>query len=312
MAIATLVGTKTAKAGVLELRPLTFRIGAEIVGADLSQDLSDDTVAEIRAALLAHRVVFFRNQNIGIEEQTAFARRLGEVTSSHPTVSGTNAAQQVYEIDSTTGARADEWHTDVTFCDRPPAISVLRAVVIPPYGGDTMWANTVGAYADLPEAFRGYLDSLRVIHSNNITYADFSQMPDEATRKHFEEFSSVEFVTEQPLVRVHPETKERSFLLGSFAQRIVDLSPRASADMLRLLADHITTPENTVRWRWQPGDVAMWDNRATQHYAVHDYGDTHRKVQRVTVAGAIPVGVDGRKSIPISGDASAYSVVGKV
>jgi taurine dioxygenase len=294
-----------------EVQPLTFCIGAEIVGVNLGSTLSDDMIADIRSALLTYRVVFFRDQKIGIEEQRAFARRLGEITASHPTVLSANGASHVYEINSLEGGRADEWHTDVTYTDRPPAISILNGVVIPPYGGDTLWANTVAAYNGLPEALRTLVDGLRVIHTNGNGYTAANQDSTEATRKHFEAFRSTIFETEHPAVRVHPETKERSLLLGAFAKQVVGLSPSDSHEILGLLASHITTPDNTVRWRWRPDDVAVWDNRSTQHYAVHDYSDAKRVVQRVTVAGAIPVGVDGRSSRVLAGDASTYSPVGE-
>ena len=114
------------------------------------------------------------------------------------------------------------------------------------------------------------------------------------------------YETGHPLVRVHPETSQRSLLLGGFARTVLGFTPSASRDLIRLLQEYITRPEQTVRWRWQEGDLAIWDNRATQHYAIADYGTAHRRGERVTVAGPIPVGGDGRPSVPVRGDASAY------
>src|ERR1700722_18710917 len=150
----------------IAVEPLTGRIGAEIVGLDLSEDLTDAVIDAIRRALLRHRVVFFRDQTLDMPGQTQLAERFGPLTIGHPTLPGPDAFPQVVEFDALAGARADHWHTGVTFADRPPTFSVLRAVVIPPYGGDTIWANTVAAYQDLPEPLQRFVDGLRAIHTN--------------------------------------------------------------------------------------------------------------------------------------------------
>lgn len=206
-------------------------------------------------------------------------------------------------IDSDHGGRANQWHTDVTFVPAYPAFSILRAVTIPPYGGNTLWSNTAAAYAELPEPLRALADSLRAIHSNDYDYA--AVRPDarpEAFAKYREVFTSTKFRTEHPVVRVHPETGERVLLLGNFVQRIAGLTGRDSRALIDLFQSHIERPENTVRWQWQTGDVAIWDNRATQHYGVDD-SDTHdRKLRRVTVDGDVPIGTDGRPSVLLSPD----------
>jgi taurine dioxygenase len=233
------------------------------------------------------------------------------LTIAHPTVESIEGEPNVFELDSADGGRANHWHTDVTFTDRPPTASVLRSVTIPPYGGDTIWANTVSAYEGLPESLRVLADGLRAIHTNQFDYGrklerDRSGQP---AGKRADQFTSLIFETEHPIVRVHPETGARSLLLGGFARQIVGLSSGESADLIRVLQSHVTRPENTVRWNWRVGDVAVWDNRATQHYAIDDYGDQRRRSQRVTVAGGIPIGIDGRPSIALVGDASFYSAV---
>ena len=292
------------------MEPLTIRTGAVVAGVDLSSDLSDEVIASIRAAVLRRRVIFFRAQQLNGEQHLRFASRFGEITSGHPTLSAEDGQPQVLELDSLAGGRADGWHTDNTFTDRPPTFSILRSVIIPPCGGDTIWANTVSAYEHLPEPLRVLADTLRSVHTNAPDVASSVEFADEAARLHEEEFTSTIFETEHPVVRLHPETGERALLLGGFAQRIVGLSGRESRAVIAMLQDRVPTPENTVRWHWTQGDVAMWDNRSTQHYAVNDYGDIHRVVKRVTVAGAVPVGIDGRPSRALRGDASAYSVVG--
>ncbi|RVX38402.1 taurine dioxygenase [Nonomuraea polychroma] len=293
----------------LSIAPVAGRIGAQITGVRLGGDLPADVVAEIRQALLRHKVIFFRGQeHLDEQSQVAFATLLGEPTTAHPTVPGLDGNTHVLDLDYRNGQKVDRWHTDVTFVDRPPLASVLRAVTVPDAGGDTLWTNTVTAYEHLPAELRDLLDRLRAVHTNAYDYARLAGADDQA-RKYAEVFASTVFETEHPVVRVHPETGERSILLGDFAKRLVGLSSSTSAGLLRLIQEHVTEVENTVRWRWAPGDVAVWDNRATQHRVVHDFGDQPRRLHRVTIAGDVPVGVDGRPSVALAGDAAAYSPI---
>ncbi|WP_206185000.1 TauD/TfdA dioxygenase family protein [Thermoactinospora rubra] len=291
----------------LTITPVAGRIGAEISGVRLGGDLPADVVARIRQALLAHKVVFFRGQDhLDEQSQIAFAGLLGELTTGHPTLPSLDG--HILDLDYRSGQKVDRWHTDVTFVERPPLASVLRAIELPPAGGDTLWANTVTAYETLPEALRTLLDGLRAVHTNQFDYARIATSDDpEQARRHAEVFASTVYETEHPVVRVHPETGERSILLGDFARRIAGY-PRALSDsLIRLVQDHVTQVENTVRWRWAPGDVAVWDNRATQHRVVHDFAGP-RRLHRVTVAGDVPVGVDGGRSVILAGgEAAEYS-----
>jgi alpha-ketoglutarate-dependent taurine dioxygenase len=290
---------------------VSAQIGAEIGGVRIGAHTPVDVVREVRAALLAHRVVFLRDQHhADDDDQKGFAQLLGTLTLPHPTVAGEAG---VLPIDSER-SRANSWHTDVTFVDRVPAISVLRAITLPPYGGTTVWANTVGAYESLHPGLRALADSLRATHSNLYDYIRDDESRwiggiDIQERAYREEFSQQEFETEHPVVRIHPETGERSLLLGHFVKRFVGLSSTDSNVFFELFQRHITRLENTVRWNWRPGDVAIWDNRSTQHYAVSDYDDLPRLLHRITVAGDIPVGPDGHASVARTGDASDYSVI---
>ncbi|MGW1228073.1 TauD/TfdA dioxygenase family protein [Streptomyces sp. NPDC001478] len=291
--------TTTAPATVT-VHKLGGRIGAVISGVRLGGDLAPETVAAIRAELLAHKVVFFRGQDhLDEESHEAFGRLLGTPVA-HPTVPSADGRYSL-GIDSDHGGRANQWHTDVTFVPAYPAFSILRAVVIPPYGGNTLWSNTAAAYAELPAGLRTLADGLRAVHSNDYDYV--AVRPDalpEALAQYREVFTSTKFLTEHPVVRVHPETGERVLLLGNFVQRITGLNGRDSRALVDLFQSHIERPENTVRWDWQVGDVAIWDNRATQHYGVDD-SDTHeRKLRRVTIDGDVPVGTDGRTSTLLS------------
>ncbi|MFI0200278.1 TauD/TfdA dioxygenase family protein [Streptomyces sp. NPDC016734] len=293
----------TATATAVTVTKIGGRIGAEIGGVQLGGELPDGTVAEIRAALLAHKVVFFRGQDhLDEAGHEAFAQLLGAPVA-HPTVPSADG-RYALGIDSHHGARANQWHTDVTFVPAYPAFSILRAVTLPPYGGNTLWANTATAYSHLPEPLRALADSLRAVHSNEYDYAALK--PDalpEALAQYREVFTSTKFLTEHPVVRVHPETGERTLLLGNFVQRISGLTGRDSRALQDLFQSHIESPENTVRWQWRAGDVAIWDNRATQHYGVDDSDDHERTLRRVTVDGDVPVGPDGEPSRLISPEA---------
>ena len=283
----------------LDVVPVAGRIGAEVRGVRLSADLDEQTVAAIRAAWLEHKVLFFRNQHhLDEASQEALTGVFGGSPVGHPTVPSIEGTRYILELDSRHGGRANSWHTDVTFVDAYPKASILRALVVPTSGGDTVWANTAAAYSDLSPELRALADSLWALHTNEYDYqARRPEVSLDAVKRYQEVFTSTVYETKHPLVRVHPETGERTLLLGHFVKRILGLSSHDSAHLFQVFQEHITRLENTVRWRWQVGDVAVWDNRATQHYAINDYGDQHRVVRRVTVAGDVPVGVDGRQSV---------------
>jgi alpha-ketoglutarate-dependent sulfate ester dioxygenase len=286
------------------------RIGARIDGVRLGPDLGEDTVAAIRSALLEHKVIFFRGQNhLDDEGQIAFAEQLGTLTTAHPTVNTGSA--KVLSLAASKGMAANSWHTDVTFVDRVPAISVLRGVAIPAYGGTTNWANTVAAYESLPAPLKVLVENLWAVHTNDYDYAASSEKGEVEYDKDNvfkrREFTRIPFQTEHPVVRVHPETGERALVLGHFVKSFVGLNTAESHALFQLLQNRVTKLENTIRWTWAEGDVAVWDNRATQHYAVADFDEQYREVRRITVAGDVPVSIDGRRSIVIEGDASEFS-----
>lgn len=283
----------------LKIEPVAGRIGAEIKGLRLSEHLGAPEVYAIRQALLKYKVLFFRKQyHLDDAGQEAFARLLGEPVS-HPTVPIKEGTQHLLELNSNDGGgRADAWHTDVTFVDAYPQAAILRAVIIPETGGDTVWANTAAAYENLPEGLRDLADRLWALHTNEYDYAAHHKGTSSADDYYYNElFTSTIYETEHPVVRVHPETGERTLVLGQFAKKILGLSLEDSNHLISVLQGHITQLENTVRWRWAVGDVAIWDNRATQHYAINDYGDQERVVRRVTLAGDVPVSIDGRHSV---------------
>jgi taurine dioxygenase len=285
------------------------RIGARIDGVRLGADLGEESVAAIRSALLEHKVIFFRGQNhLDDDGQIAFAEQLGQLTTAHPTVNTGSA--RVLALAANKGMAANSWHTDVTFVDRVPAISVLRGVAIPAYGGTTNWANTVTAYETLPEPLKALVDNLWAVHTNDYDYAATSEKavePDDENVFKREEFTRIQFKTEHPVVRVHPETGERALVLGHFVKSFVGLNTAESHALFQLLQTRVTKLENTIRWTWSEGDVAVWDNRATQHYAVADFDEQCREVRRITVAGDVPVSIQGEHSRVVQGDASSFS-----
>nr|WP_315463166.1 TauD/TfdA family dioxygenase [uncultured Rhodoferax sp.] len=290
----------------LVVTPLAGRVGALIEGVRLSGDLAPETFAAIHQALLKHKVVFFRGQHhLDDASQQAFASLWGDVVA-HPTVPSRNGTQ-ILELDSQHGGRANSWHTDVTFDVDYPKVSVLRGVTIPESGGDTVWSNTAAAYDELPEELRALADRLWAIHSNDYDYAATRVEPDDAGAQHYREVFRARLIEAQhPLVRVHPETGERTLVAGHFVKRFAGYNTHDSDRLFEIFQHHITRLENTVRWQWTTGDVAIWDNRATQHYAINDYGKQHRVVRRVTVRGEVPVAVDGRRSFAV-GNAATHT-----
>jgi len=279
--------------------PVTGRIGAEVRGLRLSGDLDAETTAALQKALGRYKVLFFRGQHhLDDASQEQLTRVFGADPVAHPTVPVREGSSYITELDSQRGERANSWHTDVTFVDAYPRASILRAVVVPEAGGDTVWANTAAAYEDLSPELRALADKLWALHTNEYDYlANRPNATSEQIARYHEVFTSTVYETEHPVVRVHPETGERTLLLGHFVKKLIGLPSGDSQHLFQVLQSHVTRLENTVRWRWAAGDVVVWDNRATQHYAVNDYGDARRIVRRVTVDGDVPVSVDGRRSV---------------
>lgn len=293
----------------LDVQKVTARIGACVTGVDITRELHPDTIAAIRAALNEHKALVFDATGLDDEGQQRFARHFGELTTAHPTVPALDGAASILPVDSERGGRANHWHTDVTFVVNPPQATALRSIVIPPYGGETLIANAASAYRDLPQTLRALADTLEAVHTNVFDYAIAGRPLGEGYEERREVFTSIEFETVHPVVRVHPLTGERGLFIGGFAQRVVGLSAGESRKILDILQAYVTRPENVLRWRWSPDKLVLFDNRITQHYAIDNYDDLPRRLHRVTVAGDVPVGVGGKPSYAITGDASHYSIV---
>ena len=289
----------TATSVHLDIAPLSGTIGAEIRAVDLHQPLDPETVTSLRQALLDYKVIFFPGQHLSPEQHKDFAAYFGEITVAHPVAPGLDEHREVFEIDYTkvrslTGSgglseyqQGESWHTDVTFVETPPLGSILSAVVIPVAGGDTLWADTQAAYEGLSAPIRELVDGLSAYHDGS---RRFGKLLEAVGRGEWDgvEFTELHPVV-HPVVRTHPETGRRNlFVNPGFTTRIKGLSRRESQAVLDLLYRHMTTPEYVVRYRWEEGDLGFWDNRTTMHYAVSDYGDAHRLIQRVTIKGDRP------------------------
>jgi len=287
------------------------------VGVDLSEPLAPEVLAEVRQTLLKWKVVFFRDQDLTQEQHLAFGRQFGELTPAHPTLPAAFPEHpEILLLDNTAFIKRERedapgrdsagpsiesrWHTDVTFVPNPPMGSILRGVVIPPYGGDTQWTNLVVAYQRLSEPLQRLCDELHAVHHNYLPIAR-----GELSGALKKQFQSQDMRSVHPVVRVHPETGEKAlFVNPNFTSHIVELSRAEGNHLLALLYEHLSQPTFTCRFRWRPGSIAFWDNRATCHLVPTDVPPgMHRSMQRITITGDVPKGPDGKESYALAGQA---------
>ena len=284
----------------MRIEPLTCAIGAELVNVNLADAVRDDGLfQEIYAALLQHKVLFLRDQTLdklSRQDHMAFARRLGEL-ETHPMVPSHPEAPGLVQIyknpDSPIDRYENSWHTDGTFREKPALGCVLRCIECPPVGGDTIWANMNLAYEKLPEGVKQQIEGLIANHSFNSTFA--AAMPIEKRLAMKAQYPD----SEHPVVRTHPDTGEKVLFVNGFTTHFVNFHNKdkvrygqdfnqGAGDLLQYLISQAYIPEYQVRWRWKPYSVAIWDNRATQHYAVMDYPPCHRKMERAGIVGTKP------------------------
>ncbi|MCH0564811.1 TauD/TfdA family dioxygenase [Streptomyces sp. MUM 2J] len=268
-----------------EVVPQGPTIGAEIRGISLARPLGDVVREELNRALLEWKVLFFRDQRLTSAQQRDFARQWGELETNPLLARG--ASDDVVRFDKSGGATPtfeNVWHADVTFRERPALGAVLQLHEVPPFSGDTMWADMAAAYDNLPQAVKDRIDGATAVHDFIPGFARF--YPPERLAPFQAAFPPVE----HPVVRVHPETGRRLlFVNASFTTRITGMERAESDRLLRYLTQQAHVPEYQVRFRWRAGDVAFWDNRATQHYAVNDYAPHRRVAERVAIAGDRPM-----------------------
>jgi taurine dioxygenase len=265
------------------IKPLSPVIGAEIEGIDLREAQDEATIAEIRAALVRHRVVFFRGQDISIEQHIAFARRFGEL-EIHPATPKDQPDPEVLRIvhDDKSKGRENNWHSDVTWRTEPSLGSILRARTVPEVGGDTLFACMVAAYQGLSPAMQEWVSGLTAVH-------DISRVFARRLGKSAEELHAKYPPMEHPVVRTPPESGERALYVNTgFTSHIKGLSRKESDWLLEHLYAQARVPEYQCRFHWQPNSIAFWDNRASQHYAASDYFPALREMERVTIVGDRP------------------------
>ncbi len=275
---------------LFDARPASPTIGAYVTGVQLDGGMSEELRAELRRALLEFKVLFFRDQHIDRDQHRAFAQQWGEL-EQHPFFKFTQPGQTDVDVatlakDAMSAGVENNWHNDVTWHETPSFTSILRAVEVPEVGGDTLWADTAVAYDLLPEDIKERIDPLQAEHDWVLTFgAGMGPEAVEQLRPHFPPVS-------HPVVRVIEETGRKVLFVNMvFTQRILGVEQSESDELLALLYRHVNRPEFQVRLTWEPNTVAMWDNRACQHYASSDYYPARRVMDRISVVGEVPVGV---------------------
>jgi taurine dioxygenase len=273
-------------AEALKIRRVAGALGAEISGVDLSRDLPDETIAAIRAALNAHQVVFFRDQDLTAAQQVAFGARFGPL-NIHPYVRGMAEHPEVMEIIKEPEDRINfggGWHSDMSFLERPAIGSILYAVEIPGFGGDTLFASQAAAYDALSPGLKATLEGLNAVHSANREYSAAGHSAQKRSSMSVVEAEGVAGEYVHPMVLTHPETGRKALYVNpAFTIRIEGWSRRESKALLDFLFEHSRYEAFTCRFAWAKGSVAFWDNRSVWHFALNDYPGQRRHMRRVTV-----------------------------
>jgi taurine dioxygenase len=279
---------RSLQAGSFVLRPLTPTIGAEVDGVDLSKSMTSQAIEDLMSALLDWKVLFFRNQNITVDQHLIFARYFGEL-EVHPFGTNDGAHPEIVNIahDRDKIATNNKWHSDVTWREKPSLGSILRAIEIPPAGGDTLFADMYAAYDGLPDDIKSKIEGMTAVHDALMfrTRMRTQGASPEEIRDAKKEFPPAE----HPIVRTHPQTGRRALYVNpAFTRYIVGMENRNSHALLRVLYAQSAVPEYQCRFRWQANSIAFWDNRCTQHYAVSDYWPATRRMERATIVGDRP------------------------
>ncbi|MDN6855887.1 taurine dioxygenase [Pseudomonas sp. CAN2814] len=274
----------------LSIEPLSPALGAIVSGVRLADPLEDAAQRQIEQALLAHQVLFFRDQPLTPTQQANFAARFGDL-HIHPIYPSSPELREVIVLDTAVTDVRDNaiWHTDVTFLETPALGAVLAAKQLPPYGGDTLWASGIAAFEALSKPLQQLLDGLTATHDISKSFPQERFGASDADLARLEEARKKNPPRSHPVIRTHPVTGRKAlFVSDGFTTRINELEPAESRAILDLLFAHFARPEFTLRWRWKENDVAFWDNRVTQHYAVDDYRPQRRVMHRATILGDKP------------------------
>ena len=268
----------------MQIQPVSPVLGAVLSGIDLS-NATNAELAQVQQALLDHQVIFLRGQDLAPAAQLALARRFGEALL-HPAYPTLEGAVTVLEATPDNPSKIDTWHSDMTFERKPPLGSVLHARILPPSGGDTMWASMYRAYDTLSAPIQRLVDELTAVH--DFKHGFRQSLAEPGGWERLKDMVAARLPVQHPAVRTHPVTGRKALFVNAlFTTGLVELSPAESDAVLAMLCEHAVQPEHTIRWTWQVGDVAIWDNRCTQHRPINDYRG-HRRLHRVTIAGDVP------------------------
>jgi taurine dioxygenase len=284
--------TATRTPTQLQIHRIAGSLGAEIHGVSLSDELGDETIAQIRQALLDHQVIFFRDQSMTPEQHLAFARRFGPL-ERHEFVEGMEDYPEIIRIvkeaDETTMNFGGAWHADVTHQECPAMGSILYALDVPPYGGDTLFSNQYLAYETLSKGMQHMLERMTAVHSARGPFAPEGRSKDNWKNMKVNTSMKAYDEMEHPAIRTHPETgRKMLFVNRTFTIRFKDMTEQESKPLLEHLFEHASHERFTCRFRWTPGAVAFWDNRAVLHYALNDYTGFRREMHRVAIVGDRP------------------------
>lgn len=270
------------------VQPIAGTLGAELHGVDLCQDLSAEVYQEIRRLLIEHQVIFFRDQDISPAQHKALAESFGPL-QTHPAYDTIEGFPEITILESTAEnpSKIEAWHTDMTFRKHPPLGTVLRSKIIPAQGGDTLWASMTAAFDGLSKPMQDFLSKLTAEH--DFSYGFKESLAEPGGRERLAQAVADNPPVQHPVIRTHPESGKKVIFVNSlFTTRIIELSNRESVAVLSFLFEHITTPEYSCRFQWQPNSIAIWDNRSTQHKPINDYFPAHRRLERITIDGDSP------------------------
>ena len=273
---------------MLDIKPVAGALGAEIYGMDLSRTLTEDDFLRIHKLLNKYEVIFFRDAQISPASMKALALSFGPV-QAHPAYETVVGFPEITILESTPEAptKIEAWHTDMTFLETPPMATMLKSVITPPKGGDTLWSSMTVAYDALSYQMQTFLEGLTAVH--DFSHGFKESLAEPGGRERLADAVAANPPVRHPVIRTHPSTGKKAIFVNSlFTTHIEGLRPRESAALLDFLFEHITTDEFTCRFRWGEDCLAIWDNRCTQHRPVNDYFPAHRRMERITIDGDRP------------------------
>ena len=270
------------------VKPLAAALGVELSGVDFASGLTPEVFQEVRRLLVEHQVIFFRDQDIRPQQHHDLAASFGPL-QTHPAYSTVDGFPEITILESTAEnpSKIEAWHTDMTFRQHPPMGAVLRSKVIPEQGGDTLWASMTAAYDALSAQMKEFLSGLTAEH--DFSWGFKESLAEPGGRERLAQAVANNPPVVHPVIRTHPESAKKVLFVNSlFTTRILELEKQESAALLEFLYEHVTTPEFSCRFNWEPNTIAIWDNRSTQHKPINDYFPAHRMLHRIVIDGDMP------------------------